>query len=180
VANAGGHAIHGNYGGNDLLLVQPHGQIVQLAAFPQRAVSGQPTVIDESVPTTVARGRDGAFYVGELGGYPYNPGFARVWRVVPGHAPTVFARGFTNIIDITFDPAGRLIVLEIAKHGLLSADQTGALIRINKDGTRTLLASTGMTNPGGVVALSNSVFYITNFTQSNGGTGQLLKVTVHG
>jgi hypothetical protein len=60
------------------------------------------------VPTTVARGPDGAFYVGQLTGFPFPVGGARVWRVEPGSAPTVYASGFTNIIDIAFDRRGRL------------------------------------------------------------------------
>ena len=64
----------------------------------------------QSVPTSVAVGPDGALYAGELTGFPFNPGDARVWRVVPGHAPTVYARGFTNISAIAFDRSGEVIV----------------------------------------------------------------------
>jgi hypothetical protein len=179
VANAGGHAVFGNVGGNDLLLVR-HGQISTLAAFPQRVPAENPKDIVESVPTAVVRGPDGAFYVGELTGYPYYKGEARVWRVVPGQQPTIYASGFTNIISMTFDHQGRLIVLEIAKNGLLDPDQTGALIRVEHNGDQTLLASTGMTNPGGVAAVGNGVFYVTNNTTSVNGTGQLLKIIVRG
>jgi hypothetical protein len=48
----------------------------------------------------------------------------------PGHQPTVYATGFTNIIDIAFDRHGRLLVLEIFKNGLPSGDPTGSLVRI--------------------------------------------------
>ncbi len=181
VANAGGHSVQPDgIGGNDLLLVKHDGTISQIAAFPQRVPAANAKDIVESVPTAVAQGPDGAFYVGELTGFPYYPGEARVWRVVPGEQPTVFAQGFTNIIDVTFDHEGRLLVLEIAKNGLLDPDQTGALIRVGHNGQQTVLASTGLTNPGGVVEVGRGVFYITNFTQSTGGTGELLKVTVHG
>lgn len=176
VANAGGHAVNGDIGGNDVELVGANGSVTQLAAFPQRLIDGNEI---ESVPTTVTRGPDGAFYVGELEGYPYPVGQAQVWRVVPGHAPTVVATGLTNIIDLIFDRHGNLIVLEIAKNSLLDPDQTGALIKISPDGTQTLLASTGMTNPGGVVQVGNA-FYVTNNTASTNGTGQLLKITVPG
>jgi hypothetical protein len=179
VANAGGHAVFGNIGGNDLLLVRHH-KVTSLAAFPQRVPKANPKDIVESVPTTVVQGPDGAFYVGELTGFPYYKGEARVWRVVPGHKPTIFAEGFTNIISIAFDPSGRLIVLEIAKKGLQDPDQVGALIRVGHNGHKTLLASTGLTNPGGVAVVNDHVFYVTNFTASTGGTGQLLKITVHG
>lgn len=176
VANAGGTAVQGDFGGNDVELVGRDGSVTQLAAFPQRLIDGNEI---ESVPTTVAQGPDGAFYVGELEGYPYPVGQARIWRVVPGHAPTVVATGLTNIIDMIFDRHGDLIVLEIAKNSLLDPDQTGALIKISPDGRQTLLASTGMTNPGGVVQVGGA-FYVTNNTSSTNGTGELLKITVPG
>jgi len=66
------------------------------------------------------RGPDGAFYVGELTGFPYYKGYARVLRVVAGQAPTVYAEGFTNIADIAFDDSGRLLVLEMSQEGLFA------------------------------------------------------------
>jgi len=178
VANAGGHAVKGNIGGNDLLLVNPQGKISELAAFPQHYWKvHKPANLIESVPTTVAQGPDGAFYVGELTGFPYFKGSARIWRVVPGKKPQIFARGFTNIIDIIFDHSGNMYVLEMAKDGLTAPDQTGALIKITPSGHQTVLASTGLTNPGGVVQVGDA-FYITNLSTTTGGIGQLLKVTV--
>jgi hypothetical protein len=178
IANAGGTAVPGsNFGGNDILQLK-HGQLTQMVAFPQRVPAANPNDIVESVPTTVEQGPDGAFYVGELSGFPYYVGEARVWRVVPGQAPTIFASGFTNIIDIAFDSRGRLLVLEIAKNGLLNADQTGALIRVDRNGNQTLLASTGLTNPGGLAVVNDNTFYVTNDTAGVGGDGQLLKIHV--
>jgi len=179
VVNAGGHPVDANgIGGNDLLRVQPNGTISTIAAFPARAPAANPNREIESVPTCVARGPDGAFFVGELTGFPYYPGEARVWRVVPGHQPTVYADGFTNIIDCTFDRQGRLLVLEIAHKGLLNADQTGALIRIGSNGKHKILATDGLTNPGGIAVAGAGTFYVTNFTASTDGTGQLLRVTL--
>jgi hypothetical protein len=85
-------------GGNSLLRIQNR-KITSLAIFQDRLVSfnGEKVPMD-AVPT----------------GFPFPVGGARVYRVVPGHKPQVYARGFTNIIDIAFDPRGRLYVLEIA------------------------------------------------------------------
>ena len=175
VANSGGHAVNGNIGGNDLLLVNPSGHVSSLAAFPQRIVGSNGEI--ESVPTAVVRAEDGAYYVGELTGFPYPVGAARIWKVEPGEGKSIFARGFTNIISMCLDQEGNLIVLEIARKNLLNADQQGALIKVSPDGQRTVLATTGLTNPGGVIQVGDA-FYITNFTSSTGGIGQLLKVTV--
>jgi hypothetical protein len=38
----------------------------------------------EAVPTAVAVGPDGAYYVSELTGFPFSKGAARIWRVAPG------------------------------------------------------------------------------------------------
>jgi hypothetical protein len=99
---------------------------------------------------------------------------------VPGQEPTVFANGFTDIIDIAFDEAGRLLVLEIAKNGLLDPDQTGRLVRVNRNGSMTDLVTTGLENPGGVAVAGGGVYYVTNRTTSTGGTGQLLRIEVRG
>jgi hypothetical protein len=115
----------------------------------------------QSVPTTVVRGPDGAYYyVGELTGFPFPVGGARVWRVVPGHQPTVFAADFTNIIDITFDRRGHLLVLEIFKNGLLSGDPTGALVRVARDGSRTEIASAGLVTPTSVAVGEDNALYV--------------------
>jgi sugar lactone lactonase YvrE len=89
-------------------------------------------------------------YVGQLTGFPFPVGGANVYRVEPGGTPEVFLSGFTNIIEIAFGPDGSLYVLEIAHNSLLSGDPTGALIRVDQDGSRTVIASDGLTMPTGV------------------------------
>ncbi len=68
---------------------------------------------------------------------------------MPGR-PTVFARGFTNIVDLAFDRQGRLLVLQISRDGLATGDQTGALIRVNRRGQRVELLPGRLTAPGGL------------------------------
>lgn len=164
--------------GNDLLLVLKNGQIFQLAQFPERPSITDPTRNIRAVPTSVAIGPDGALYVGELSGAPFFPGEARVWRVVPGHAPTVYQQGFSTIIDIRFDSKGRLIVLQTSADPFDTTGE-GALIRVEKNGTRTTLASAGLTNPGGVALVNDNTFYVTRRLATAGGEGSLVKVTVH-
>ena len=90
-------------GGNSLLRVAAEGAISTLAVFPSRP--GRPT---DSVPTAVVRGRDGAYYVGELTGGPFAQGAARVYRITPGQAPQSFLENFTAIIDLALGRSGRL------------------------------------------------------------------------
>ena len=115
----------------------------------------------DSVPTPVVLGRDGAFYVGELTGFPFPVGGARIYRVVPGHAPQIFADGFTNVIDIAFARDGSLLVLEIARSSLLSDDEHGALIRLNRDGSRTSLIIADLIHPTAIAVRGDAV-YISN------------------
>jgi hypothetical protein len=171
-------------GGNDLLKVDRKGRISVLAVFPLRVVPAPPfpglppEIPMQAVPTSVVKGPDGAYYVGQLTGFPFPPGGANVFRVVPGRAPTVYAGGFTNIIDIAFDKKGRLYVLEIATEGLLNTPEgelpTGRLVRVNKDGSRTTLASEGLAAPGGFV-LGHHHAYITNNSILSD-AGQVVKV----
>ncbi|MFI6674117.1 ScyD/ScyE family protein [Kribbella sp. NPDC050470] len=151
-------------GGNSLLRVSAAGRISTLAVFPPRLVPnpfGGPDIPMQAVPTTVTRGPDGELYVGQLTGFPFPVGGANIFRVEPGEPPEVVAGGFTNIIDIAFGPDGSLYVLEIAHNGLLSGDPTGALIRVDQNGSRTLIAGEGLTMPTGL-AIRDGEAYVSN------------------
>src|SRR5215207_388538 len=164
-------------GGNDLLRVDKHGRISVLAVFPVEPTPGPGGAIIPMhfVPTTVVRGPDGAYYVGQLTGFPFPVGGARVWRVVPGQAPTVYAGGFTNIIDIAFDQRGRLLVLEITANGLLSGNPAGALIRVEKSGARTELAAGELTTPTSVAVGKDGTLYVSN-KGTLVGVGEVLRI----
>ena len=56
------------------------------------------TLPKETVPTSVALGPDGAYYIGQLARFPLVVGAANVYRFEPGTAPQVFLTGFTFII----------------------------------------------------------------------------------
>ncbi len=176
---------------NDLLQVTADGTITTLATFPAQMVDAPPflhmppgsQMPAQSVPTSVTVGPDGAYYVGELTGFPFPVGGARVWRVVPGQEPTVYASGFTNIDGLAFDANGNLLVLEIAKNGLNAAQAAapgdpagaGALLRVLPDGTKVEVASLGLVMPGGVAVGPDGSIYITNFGVLPG-AGQLVRL----
>lgn len=137
-------AVVADAGGNSLLTVDTRGRVDWIAAFPQELVStaniktiagcpsappafafacGLPPMIPaQPVPTSVAIGPDGAFYVGELKGFPAPVGESRIWRIAPGtrHAQcgtdprcSVVADGFTSIVDLELGRGGRLYVTEM-------------------------------------------------------------------
>ena len=184
VLNLSGKTIVADAGGNDLLQVQ-NDKITTLAVFPDRMVDAPPSlnmppgsqIPMQAVPTTVVMGPDGAYYVGQLTGFPFPVGAANVWRIpAEGGTPTVYASGFTNIISIAFGKDGSLYVLEIAKNGLMSGDSTGALIKVAKDGTKTEIASSGLVSPGGLALGMDGSIYVSNHA-TEPGTGTVVRIT---
>jgi len=174
---------------DDLLFVSPTGSISVLAVFPTIGETVPPGVFGpepvpvqaQPVPTSVAVGPDGALYVGQLGGFPFEVGKQSVFRVVPGHAPTVYATGFTSIGDIAFDRSGRLLVLEIDQAGIddPAAEEglptPGAIIGVHRNGSKQLLASAGLEFPTGMAINQWGTVYVSNFgvLSATGGPGGL-------
>lgn len=170
-------------GGNSLLHVDNNKTITTLATFGPRMVDAPPflgmpegsQIPMESVPTCVVQGTDSAFYVGELTGFPFEIGAARIWRVVPGEQPQVFAEGFTNIIGLAVAEDGGLYVLEIAKNSLQSDMPGGALILIKQDGSRKTVAEEGLIMPTAVAIGPDKALYISNFG-AMAGQGQVVRI----
>jgi hypothetical protein len=140
----GQEALVADAAGNDLLTVNKHGKVKLVAVLPDEPVSTEnlknlagcptpptefafvcglpPMLPAEPVATSVAIGPDGAYYVGELKGFPAPTGASKVWRIDPrarnakcGQSPqcSVALEGFTSIIDLAFGPDGRLYVTQI-------------------------------------------------------------------
>ncbi|MEZ4570423.1 MAG: ScyD/ScyE family protein, partial [Thermomicrobiales bacterium] len=158
-------------GMNALLHVDSDGTISTLAVFEPRMVDAPPMlglpegaqVPMQAVPTGVVMGPDGAFYVGELTGFPFEQGAARVWRVTADGEASVYAEGFTNIVDLAFDSEGNLYVLELAKNSLLSEDVTSAVVQVLDDGGQLEVASAGLTFATGLAIGPDDTFYVSNF-----------------
>jgi hypothetical protein len=182
-SNANGLAVrHGGFlvadaGGNSVLAVSHKKAISTIAAFQDTLVDAPPflglpagtKIPMQFVATTVAvRPKDPNVYVGQLTGFPFPPGGASVWAIAPDGSKTVYASGFTNIIDIAWGPKGSLYVLEISANGLLSGDPTGALIRVWPNGKQTVVASKGLVAPTGVAIGKDGSVYVSNYGTSAG------------
>jgi hypothetical protein len=85
----------------------------------------------EPVLTSVTVGPDGAWYVGELKGFPAPLNRSKVWRIEPGtrHAHcgsdprcSVVLNGFTSIVDLSFDRQGMLNVVEFDEASFLAVE----------------------------------------------------------
>jgi sugar lactone lactonase YvrE len=119
----------------------------------------------DSVATCVARGPSGALYVGELLGGSYAPGHARIWRVVPGHAPKVWATGLTTVQGCGFGSDGAFYATEFEVDGLNEgpkANPAGDVVRIGAHGHRTHLGVGKLFFPSGFAAGPGGAIYVSN------------------
>jgi hypothetical protein len=171
-------------GMNALLNLDPQGQFATLAVFPNemaKAPDGSDIPMN-AVPTGQATAADGMHYVGQLTGFPFPPGAAKVFSVPSGGGePTVAYEDFTNIIDVALAPDGSLYVLEFLKGGMLSADPAnpatlqGQLTRITPDGERTVVAGEGLIAPTALAIDADGNVYVAVFGVV-GNMGQVWKI----
>jgi hypothetical protein len=147
-------------GANTLDEVSRNGKAKVLAFF--RVPKGWQS---DAVPTCVARGPDDALYVGELLGGFYAPGHARIWRVVPGHAPKVWATGLTTVQGCGFGADGAFYATEFQVGGLdegPAANPAGDVVRIGPHGHRTHLGAGKLFFPSGFAAGRDGAIYVSN------------------
>jgi sugar lactone lactonase YvrE len=180
LALAANHQIVVDAGANAVLEVRD-GNVSLLSLIPNRRGGRR-----QAVPSSIALGPDGAYYVGELA-ESSGKGKARVWRVpAEGGTATVYRAGFTAITGVAFGPDGSLFVTEFA---LNFEKLNGRLVRVSPDGgTRTVLAGgKKLTAPTGAAVDSTGAVYVSNFsvlprkTPRNspfrGAGGTLVKIT---
>lgn len=148
----GGAALVVDAGGNSLLHVDRQGAVEVVATFPDELLSTEnfnllacgaplcaipfPFIPGQAVPTSVAVGPDGAYYVGELKGFPAPTGQSNIWRVEPGArgvacgtdpgCTKAFDGGFTSIIDLDVGPDGTLYVSELDEASWAAVEIFGA------------------------------------------------------
>ena len=165
-------------GANAVLQVQG-GKISLLAVIPKNR-KGQ------AVPTSVALGPDGNYYVGELA-LGAGKGKARVWKIPPtGGTPELYATGFTAITGVAFGPDGSLFVTEFAQN-FEKGNMRGAVVRVATDGTRTRLGGKNLLAPTGAAVDPSGAVYVSNFSvlpaktpkksPFKGAGGTLVKIT---
>lgn len=160
-------------GGNAIVSADHRGRFSTLAVLP-----GVPSSLGfpaDAVPTSVVRGRDGAYYISQLVGFPFDPGASSIWRLVPGRAPTVYASGLTNVTDLEFGPDGRLYAVEIAADGLQNAP-IGAVVAVTPGGSTHTPVLEDVFAPYGI-AFGNHAMYVSTGAVLPGG-GEVLRVPI--
>ena len=191
----GGRALVADAAGNSLLIVDQRGNVDWIATLPNELVptanakkifgcpaSGvpqcnlPPMIPAQPVATSIAIGPDGAYYMGELKGFPAPKGESRVWRIEPGSrhavcgsspACQVVADGFTSIIDLTFGPDGTLYVIELDEEswlGMENGQGTGGSVNACNSSTWVCTqVATGLPMlSSAVVDGKGTVFVVTN------------------
>ncbi len=172
----GGGYVLTDSGGNALLRVQG-GHVSTITAFGTPGIAPVPfppfAIPVDPVPTGVVVGPDGAYYVSELTGFPFVPGFSRIHRVVPGQPSTIYASGLTNVTDLAWHD-GDLYAVQIADAGLASGGPPiGSLVRVNPGSAATTVAG-GLFAPYGI-AVHGDDAYVTTCAVCAGG-GEVIKV----
>jgi hypothetical protein len=173
-------------GANALLFVTPQGAVSTLATFPERQMPAPPsmnlpagTMLPmQSVPMGVAY-RDGAYYVAELTGRPFTTGSARIFKVVPGQEPTVYAEGLTTVVDIAFAPNGDLYALEFTHTSMFGPSRgVGALMRVKKGGGAPEMILDKVDHPGGIAIRGRNAYITTGSVHPT--AGKVIKVRLAG
>lgn len=181
-------------GANDLLLVTKKGTIHTVAIFPTAANPlfpsiGGPTV--QAVPTSIAIGPDGAWYVGELRGFPFAAP-SHIWRIEPGSrdvhcvagattgACTDWASGLRHVVSIAFGPDGDLFVSQFGPGPgppfLPGWSTPGSVVRVDAQTKAISTVYSGLAEPGGIIVDDDGVIYVTN--QSTSATfGELVRIS---
>ena len=172
-----GHRLATDAGGNSLLDVAANGHVSTVATFAR--VGGGPFGPRDAVPTGVALGPDGAYYVPALTGFPFTAGTAAVYRVVPGQAPTVYASNLTMLTDLAFAADGSLYVLEHAS-GIPGVPfpfaGPGSLRKVPAGGgaSSTLVAG-GLPRATGLVIGADGALYV-SVNGASSGNGTVLRI----
>lgn len=188
-----GRYVVADAGGNDVLNVSARGSIRLLATFdtltgtspgpppPELPPAGDPIPV-QPVPTSVAtKGYDGAYYVSQLTGFPFNKGLANIYRVDQWGHKRVFASGLTNVTDLAFN--GRdLYAVQISTDGLAASGPFGSVVKVKPGGTvpgdHTIIAGgsgdQGLFAPYGI-AIKNNYAYVTTGAVARG-AGQVITI----
>lgn len=155
-------------GGNSLVRATK-GDVSTIATFPNREVPGPggAPVPMQSVPTDVAVGPDGAFYVSELTGFPFPPGGSTIWRISKGGQRTAYATGLTNVTSLDWR-GNTLYAVQISDQGL-QAGPTGSLRRVVPNSTTHPAVAADLFAPYGLAIRGNTAYVTTGAVVSGGG-----------
>lgn len=151
LARSGNGYVYTDAGGNSLVSTRKGGDTITgfdpvMTTQPGPVPVGTPV---DAVPSDVVQGPDGAWYVSQLVGFPFEQGSSTIWRVEPGHAPEAYATGLTNVTSLAFADDGTLYAVELATGGLLNGP-IGALREVTPGSDVHEVVAGGLDQPYGL------------------------------
>ncbi len=183
---AGGNTYVADAGGNSILKVDGNGDVSTVTDLPPAITTlpvdlGGGMVIPagfetDAVPTAIVRGPDGAWYISELTGFPFEKGLSTIWRLRSGGELTEWATGLTNVTDLAFSDEGDLYAVEISSEGLLAGAE-GSLVKVNPRSDSHEVVADGLMAPYGV-AVTDRWAYVTTCSVCTGG-GQVVRIALN-
>ncbi|MBD2536806.1 ScyD/ScyE family protein [Nostoc flagelliforme FACHB-838] len=176
----GNTAYIANAAANDVLSVKLDGSNLKtLVTFPEQTLTTPTQEIKyQAVPTAVAIGPDKALYISQLTGIPIPEGKASIFRVGADGQTTVYADGFTQLTDLSFDTNGNLYALQFANQPFYRNNLDASLIQIAPDGTRTtLLSGNGLESASALTIGPDGAIYVSN-KGDRAKQGQVLRIEV--
>jgi hypothetical protein len=160
--------------------VSNSGKVKVVAFIPNPEKGGKP--VSDAVPTCVAKGPDGALYVGQLTGGGNGPGAANIWRVEPWDGDVEkWATGLTAITGCGFDTDGDFFAVEFSTLGFETfAPETGALVRVPPHSKSPITVVSKLSFPNGFAARPHQI-YVSNWSiapaaGTHGHTGEVLRI----
>ncbi len=139
---------------NRVLGVTLDGEVTELVAF------------GDIVPTGLAV-RGDTVYMAQAGPVPHLPENGKVVAFGPRLAPTTVAAGARLLVDVEFGPGNALFALSqgvwtgrFGGEGTPADPDTGALVRVNRDGTFTVIVD-GLDRPTSLEFIGKTAYVVT-------------------
>jgi hypothetical protein len=162
-------------GGNALLRVGRGGERV-VAAFPNGAPAPDPfgpgEVSPQAVPTDVAVGPDGAYYVSQLTGYPFPTGGSTIWRVTRDGQVSAYATGLTMVTSLAWQ--GRTLYAVQLDDGNFFDGHVGSLRRVTPGGSVHEAVIDNLSAPYGLAIQGRSAYLTVGSVSA--GDGSVIRV----
>lgn len=172
-------------GNNFYVLEGNHAQLVKVRLDGTITRIADLSLIGQLTYTALDRGPDGNFYVATLGELPHTDGEAHLFRITPDGEVTHVLTGLTTVIDIRFDWAGRLYLLEASTGNTpqppFLVPGSGRVLRLTYAGLEVV--AEGLTFPTGMAFGPGGDLYVSNYgfgVGPLGGLGEIVRIDVHG
>ena len=160
-------------GGNALLTVGKRGEST-VAVFPNGPPAPNPFpfpppfIAPQAVPTDVAVGPDGAFYVSQLTGFPFPTGGSTIWRVTGDGQMSAYATGLTMVTSLAWK-GNTLYAVQLDDANFFDG-HVGSLRKVTPGASVHEAVVANLSAPYGVAIRGNSAFLTIDSVSAGGGS----------